>query len=79
MANSNNAAAVSDMRDAQAAARTIGLEIVTAEIRRPEDIALAFDMLKGNAEAIYVCNDPLVATNRVRLSTLAASLHLPTM
>jgi putative ABC transport system substrate-binding protein len=79
MANSNNAAAVSDMRDAQATARTIGLDIVTPEIRRPEDIALAFDMLKGNAEAIYVCNDPLVATNRVRLSTLAASLHLPTM
>ena len=48
---SDNVAVVSDMRDAQAAARTIGLDIRTAEIRHPEDIALAFDMLKGNAEA----------------------------
>jgi putative ABC transport system substrate-binding protein len=79
MGNSNNPAALSDMRDAQVAASTIGLDTVAAEIRRPEDIALVFDMLKGNAGAIYVCNDPLVATNRVRLSTLAAGLHLPTM
>jgi putative ABC transport system substrate-binding protein len=79
MANSSNPAVVSDMRDAEAAARTIGLDIVTAEIQRPEDIAPAFDTLRTNADGIYVCNDPLVATNRVRLSILAASLHLPTM
>jgi putative ABC transport system substrate-binding protein len=30
-------------------------------------------------EAIYVCNDPLATTNRVRISTLASAALLPTM
>jgi putative ABC transport system substrate-binding protein len=30
-------------------------------------------------QAIYVCNDPLVTTNRVRISTLALGMRLPTM
>jgi putative ABC transport system substrate-binding protein len=34
---------------------------------------------KGRAEAIYVCLDPLVVTNRVRISTLALAARLPTM
>ena len=28
---------------------------------------------------MYVCNDPLVTTNRVRINTLASSIGLPTM
>ena len=47
------------MREAQATARALGLEAVTSAIRRPEDIAPAFDALKGNVEALYVCGDPL--------------------
>jgi putative tryptophan/tyrosine transport system substrate-binding protein len=66
------------MRDAQAAVRTLGLDAVTSEIRRPEDIALAIDAIKGRAEALYVCNEPLVATNRVRISILALGAQLPT-
>ena len=31
------------MREAQVAARTLGLDVVASEIRRPEDIAPAFD------------------------------------
>jgi putative ABC transport system substrate-binding protein len=50
-----------------------------SEIRLPEDIAPAFDALKGRVEAIYVCNDPLAATNRVRINTLALGMRLPTM
>jgi putative tryptophan/tyrosine transport system substrate-binding protein len=30
-------------------------------------------------EALYVCNDPLTTTNRVRISTLASAARLPTM
>jgi len=30
-------------------------------------------------EALYVCNDPLATTNRVRISTLASAARLPTM
>ena len=57
----------------------LGLEVVIAEIRRAEDIAPAFEALKGRAEALYVANDPLTLTNRIRISTLALAARLPTM
>jgi putative tryptophan/tyrosine transport system substrate-binding protein len=79
MANSGNPSAALEMREAEATARTLGLEGITSEIRRSEDIAPAFDALKGRVEALYVCNDPLATTNRVRISTLASAARLPTM
>jgi putative tryptophan/tyrosine transport system substrate-binding protein len=79
MANSSNASALLDMREAQTTARALGLEAVTSEVRRSEDIAPAFDALRGRVEALYVCNDPLAATNRVRINTLALGMRLPTM
>jgi putative tryptophan/tyrosine transport system substrate-binding protein len=79
MANSDNASTALDMRDAQAAAGTLGLGVVTSEIRHAEDIAPAFDALKGRAEALYVCGDPLVNSNRVRITSLALGGRLPTM
>ena len=79
MANVGNPAAVLEMGEVQATARTLGLEVVTFEIRRAEDIAPAFEALKGRADALYVCADPLVNTNRVRINTLALAARLPTM
>ena len=79
MANSDSPAPVVEMREVQATAGTLGLEVVTSEIRRPEDIAPAFEAFKGRADAIYICNDPLVTTNRIRISTLAMGVRLPTM
>jgi ABC-type uncharacterized transport system substrate-binding protein len=48
-------------------ALTLGLEVITLEIRRGEDIAPAFEALKGRAEALYVVIDPLVGTHRIGL------------
>jgi putative tryptophan/tyrosine transport system substrate-binding protein len=79
MANGGNPSAVLDLREAEAAARTLGLESVTSDIRRPEDIAPAFEALKDRADAIYLCSDPLTNTNRVRINTLALAARLPTM
>jgi putative ABC transport system substrate-binding protein len=79
MANSRNASAALDMHEAEATARALGLETVRSEILLPEDIAPAFDTLKGHVEALYVCNDPLAGTYRVRISTLAMAARLPTM
>jgi putative ABC transport system substrate-binding protein len=72
-------AIVQEIGEVQAAARTLGLEVVTSEIQRAEDIAPAFEALKGRAEALYVCSDPLVSTNRIRINTLARAARLPTM
>src|SRR6516164_7643695 len=55
MANIGNPGAALEMGEAQAAARTLGLEVTTIEIQRAEDIAPGFDTLKGQAEALYVC------------------------
>ena len=77
--NRDNPSVVLEMEGAQAAARKLGLEVTRTEIRRAEDIAPAFDALKGRAEALFVCNDPLVFTNRIRINTLAVAARMPTM
>jgi putative ABC transport system substrate-binding protein len=72
--------AVQELDEVQAAASTLGLSVVDKlEIRRAEDITPAFSTLKGGAQALYVSSDPLVATNRVRIITLALGARLPTM
>jgi putative tryptophan/tyrosine transport system substrate-binding protein len=49
------------------------------EIRRAEDIAHGFEAIKGRAEALYLCSDALVLSNRVRIQTLATGARLPAM
>jgi putative tryptophan/tyrosine transport system substrate-binding protein len=78
MANVGYPAAVLEMDEVQGTARTFGFEVAKLEIRRPEDIAPAFEALKGRAEALYVCSDPLVNANRIRINTLALVARLPT-
>jgi putative tryptophan/tyrosine transport system substrate-binding protein len=79
MLDIGNSGAVLEMGEVQTAARTLGVERLTLEIRRAEDIAPAFETLKGRAEALYVCSDPLIFTNRIRINTLALAARLPTM
>ena len=79
LANVGSPSVVLDMREVQATARTLGLEVTTLEIRRGEDIAPAFEALKGRAEALYVVLDPLVNTHRIRINTLAMAARLPTV
>jgi putative ABC transport system substrate-binding protein len=79
MANVGNPASLLEMSEVSSIARTFGLEVVRLEIRRGEDIAPAFEALKERPDALYVCVDPLLNTNRVRLNTLAQGARLPTM
>jgi ABC-type uncharacterized transport system substrate-binding protein len=79
MANVGNPLSVLEMREVQAAAGTLGLEVHTLEIRRAQDIAPAFEALKGRADALYVCIDALVNANRIRINTSALGARLPTM
>src|SRR5207245_10497572 len=79
LANVSSPLGVLEMREVQATARTLGLEVATSEVRRAEDIMPAFDALKGRADALYVVAGPLVTTNRIRINTLALGARLPTM
>jgi putative ABC transport system substrate-binding protein len=74
LANVSNPVSGVEMGQVQA----LGLDVVTLEIRRGEDIAPAFETLKGRAQALYVAGDPLMITNRVRINTLALGARLPT-
>jgi ABC-type uncharacterized transport system substrate-binding protein len=77
LANVGFAQAVLEASEAQAAARSLGFEVATLEIRREEDIVPAFASLK--ADALYVTADALVNLNRIRINTLANVARLPTI
>jgi putative ABC transport system substrate-binding protein len=79
LANIGNPSSVGELGKAKAAAGTLGLEAVTMEIGRAEDIASAFEALRGRVDALYVCSEPVVLTNRIRINILAAAARLPTM
>ena len=72
-------ASVLEIRQIQATASALGFELVTLEVRRAEDIAPAFEALKDPIDALYVCSDPLMFTNRIRINTLALTARLPTI
>ena len=76
--------ALRERDEVDAAARKIGVEIDTLELRRADDIEPAFAALRGRADvgratALYVPADPLVNSNRLRINALALDARLPTM
>jgi putative tryptophan/tyrosine transport system substrate-binding protein len=77
--NFGNPAVMLELSEVQAAARTLGLEVATLEIRHAQDIVPAFEALKGRSEALYVSPDALINTNRIRINILAVGARLPTM
>ena len=79
LTNVDYPAAVLEMDEAQVAARTLGLEVATLEIRRAEDIVPAFEALRGRADALYICTDSVLSANRIRINTLANVARLPTI
>jgi putative ABC transport system substrate-binding protein len=67
------------MGELRTAAGTLGIEVAPLEVRQAEDMAPAVERIKGRADALYVCPDPLISTNHVRINALALAAHLPTM
>jgi putative tryptophan/tyrosine transport system substrate-binding protein len=68
------AATVLEKDNVQAMARNLGLEVQPHGIRRAEDIAPVFDVLKGQADALYVVAN---SANGARIATLALNTRLP--
>ena len=65
MADMDNPFAALEIDELQAAARTLGLDAVKAQIRRANDVAPAFAAFKSRVEALYVVAAPLMNTNRI--------------
>jgi putative tryptophan/tyrosine transport system substrate-binding protein len=77
--NTGNSGIALEMRAAQAAAHTLGFEVIAVDIRRAEDIAPSVEGLRGRAEALYVAGDAFINTNRDRINALALDARLPTI
>ena len=79
MSNVDYSGGLTERDEIDAAARTLALEIISLPIRRMEDVAAAFEGLKGRAEALYTVGDPLSHAHRLRINTFALAARLPTM
>ncbi len=79
LGNAGYPAAVLEMKEVMDAAGRQGIETLSADIRRSEDIAPAILAIAGKAQALYVVADPLAGSNQVAINTLASRAKLPTM
>ena len=77
LGNVGNSAAVQEMREVEAMARTFNLEVDRWEIRRAKDIAAALESLTVRAHSLYIAGDPLTFTHRIRINTLVLGARLP--
>ena len=79
MANGAYAGGAPEIGEVRAATRKLGVELVSIEPRRTEEITPALEPLKDRVEALYVVGDPLMNFNRWRINTFALAARLPTM
>ena len=69
-----------DVKDAEAAAKLVGLQLVTVRARTPEEFTAAFDaIVKAHAGAVDIWGDPVFGRHRMALIDLAMRSRLPTM
>jgi len=78
--NAANPFTVLNMRETEAAARTLGLHVQSLEVRGLDDFDNALPAaIRGRAGALIVVDDPLTCLHRERLGDFAAKNRLPTM
>jgi putative tryptophan/tyrosine transport system substrate-binding protein len=78
MANAESPVNKLEVEEVRTAARVLSLETETHNVWRAEDIVPALEGLKGRADALHICFDPLLSSNAVRINTLAIEARLPT-
>ncbi len=79
LANAGYPAAVLEMGEVETGARTLGIEATRAEVQRVDDIPLVIGALKGRADGLYVCADPLLSNARFQITSNALAAWLPTV
>ena len=69
-----------EVKDAEAAAKLVGLQLVTVQARTPEEFPAAFAAIaKAHAGAVDIWGDPVFGRHRAVLIDLATKARLPTM
>jgi putative ABC transport system substrate-binding protein len=79
LANSVFSTSAQEVDEVRATAGKLGFAVRVPDVRQVEDIAPAFDALKGQTDALYVCGDAFAFTHRIRINILALGARLPTM
>jgi putative ABC transport system substrate-binding protein len=77
--NVNNPANITEVQEVETAAQSVGVNVMLLKYSRADEIPSVFQTGAGHTDALYVCADPLVNTNRTRISTLALAAHWPMM
>ena len=76
--NPGNPASEPQLREAEAAARTLGMRLQTLEARGPEEIDRAFAaMTRERVSALVVLTDAIFTNQRRQIAELAAQRRLP--
>jgi putative ABC transport system substrate-binding protein len=67
-------------RDAEAAAKTLGIRLVPIDVELPEQLGAAFDTcVSERVEWVLVLADALFTSERARIAQIAISLRVPTI
>ena len=68
------------VKDAEAAAKLVGLQLVTVQARTPDEFPAAFDaIVRARAGAVDIWGDSVFGRHRAVLIDLAMKARLPTM
>ena len=79
LVNPGTARAETNVREAEAAARAIELQIDVFNATTPMEINVTFaTRAREPSDALFVSLDPFFTVRRVQLANMAASLMLPT-
>ncbi len=70
---------VLEANEVQALAQSLGIEVATLKIWRPEEIMPALESLKDHPHALYVPSDATFNASRIPINTFALNARIPTM
>ena len=80
LANLRNPASAGEVRELEATAKGMSIDIQVADARLPEQYPVAFESsLRGGAQAMVVTSDAVLSSNRDRIVQLAAQHRVPAM
>jgi putative ABC transport system substrate-binding protein len=79
LADATYPAAVIEMREAQAVAHTLRLEVLTLEVHQATDIVPLLRSHTGEMDALYIGGGPLITSNRFQVNAVALAARLPTI
>ena len=78
--NPDNPASAANLREAEAAARVLGVRLQTLEARNPQEIDSAFAaMTRERADALLIHADPVFGNQRRQVAELATKRRLPSI